>query len=107
DDDHHPDREDEDVGVLQHQVGEVARAEEVAVEEREQPADDDERDDDAALPDVAPGQLPRGGDGVHRTTSGCRVSSVTFLSRVMSRMRFSCVASAVGTSPVTRPNATV
>jgi hypothetical protein len=51
---HHADGEDQDVAVLQHQVGDVARQQQVAVgEHREQRHDQAERDQHAVLPHVA------------------------------------------------------
>ena len=98
DDDDHPDRQDEDVGVLQDDVRQVRRAEEVRVEQGEEEDDRHQGDDDAALPQVAGHELPDARDTGHLTCS---------FSMVISAMSDSWVASAAGSCPVMRPAARV
>jgi hypothetical protein len=72
DQDHHADRQHQDVGVLEHDVGDVARAEQDTVGQGgEQRHDHDERDVDAALPQVAHDQGERiTGADVQRGSGG-------------------------------------
>jgi hypothetical protein len=67
DDHEHPDGQDQDVRVLQDDVRQVARAQEVGVERGEQGDDRDERDHDAALAHVPGDGLPDRVDDVHET----------------------------------------
>lgn len=100
-DEEHADREDQDVGVLQDDVRQVARREEgVGVERPEEDDDGDERDEDAALTQVG---LQR----VNQADFGGHFWSSLAGSIVMSSMRFSWVASSALTSPVMRPYARV
>ncbi len=128
DDEHHADREDQDVAVLQHQVGDVARQQQVAVgPHREQHHDQAEGHQHAVLAHVAAHavehqrqQPAAGGRALFARRRRCRglgghvrahrLTSSSFwsvLSFVICRISASCEASARENSPVSRPAAIV
>lgn len=113
DHDHHADREDEDVAVLLHQAGDVAGPQQDVVgPDLEDDDDQGERDQHSVLPHIGPQALeqqrPDAGRALGRRWGralgllGGRAHPSSPLSLVMWRIRTSCVASARGTSPVSR-----
>ena len=108
DDDHHADGEHQDVRVLQNHVGQVLGKQQLAVgEDGEEQHDRDEGDEDAALAEVSGEDLLHVRDGGHAAVPSLPAEADERRSCVMSVMSASGVASAMSSTPVMRPKASV
>ena len=118
-DDHqqHAERHDDDVAVLQDEIGEVERLQQRAVgHDLEEQHDREQRQQHAVVAQIVldepampafPGKRNRlVGHGCTAPigTSFARVPFLTFRLRMMARMMFSCVASAAANSPTKAPS---
>ncbi len=107
DDEKHPQCHDDDIAVLQHQIGEVQRLHQHAARhDLEKYHDRDQREQHAGFTQIVLEITPHAACRNFRSTASddilahCRFP----LFRMMARMMFSCVASSPATSPTKAPS---